>query len=323
MMDQGKAFLRWLVGVVMGIGCTPTVAFGQAASNADNGPGRLGLADDGTYLTVRLGGKLVVRYRYGAEPFKPYVAELRLPDGRNLLRDSPHDHKHHHGLMFAWNVDGVEFWGEAGQVGRQVHRRFRKPETGPKDGLACIAEDLDWIGPDGKKVLLRERRKILIYADAGPADRLITWESEFAGADPKRDVTITGRKYFGLGARFPVPMDKGSRFVTADGETQVKRVDGSESRWCAITGNVAPSKPITLAMLDDPGNPRHPAKWFAMDRAFAYLSATIGLEGNPFVLKAGQRVVLRYGVAVWAKPVKADRVEQTYRAWRKRSGPRR
>ena len=43
---------------------------------------------------------------------KFYIKELFTPGGVQVLRDSPPDHKHHHGLMFAIGVDGVDFWGE-------------------------------------------------------------------------------------------------------------------------------------------------------------------------------------------------------------------
>jgi hypothetical protein len=317
MIDKCSPSMRSFVLHLMGVAFLPLVAFGQAPATPSGGGAGLSVADDGTSLTVRHHQAVVIRYRYGAKLFKPYVAELRLPDGRNLLRDSPADHIHHHALMFAWNVDGVEFWGEAGQVGRQVHRAFKGLKPGATSDRAVIVESLDWVGPDGKTVLLREHRTITTYADSTPADRLIAWQSDLVGADPKRDVTITGRSYLGLGARFRVPMDRGARFATAKGQTDVKRVNGSKARWCAITGNVEPDKPITFAMLDDPKNPRHPAKWFAMNKPFAYLSATIGLEGKPFVLKAGQHLVVRYGVAAWARPAGPERVEHAYRAWRK------
>ncbi len=310
-------------GVLTGVASLILVVLSPTPARAEGDAARLCAKDDGTRVTVRLADQVVVRYRYGGKLFKPYVDELRLPDGRNLLRDAPPDHLHHHGLMFAWNVDKVEFWGEAGAVGRQLHEGFAKPVTDARDGSLTLSERLRWVAPDGKTPLLFERRTVRAHRDSGPADRLVTWVSEFAGPDPKRDVTITGRNYLGLGLRFPVPMDRGSSFMTADGKTEVARVNGSQSRWCAITGNVAPNRPITLAVLDDPRNPRAPAKWFAMDRAFAYISATIGLADNPFVLKAGQRVVLRYGVAAWSKPVEAAQVEQTYQAWQKLVGARR
>ncbi len=43
---------------------------------------------------------------------KPYVDQLLSPAGVQVLRDSPSDHKHHHGLMYALEVDKVNFWEE-------------------------------------------------------------------------------------------------------------------------------------------------------------------------------------------------------------------
>src|SRR5512142_2416250 len=64
-------------------------------------------------------GAAVMEYRRSPVPFKPYVAALRTPAGVNVLRDNVEDHPHHHGLMFAWRVDGVEFWGETKDSGLQ------------------------------------------------------------------------------------------------------------------------------------------------------------------------------------------------------------
>jgi hypothetical protein len=314
---------RWgrTAGSLLGVACGILMAAPRAA--AGEADGQFQIKTDDKNVSILLDGKPVLRYRFADKPIKPYVSELYLPDGLNIVRDSPPDHKHHHGLMFAWNVDGVEFWGEDGKFGRQLTTHLETHTTNRHGQAAVISQNLDWVAPDGETVLLREKRTIEVYARSGPADRLLTWTSEFAGPNPQRDVTITGRTYLGLGVRFPVPMDRGARFMTSFGQTDVARVNGCQAPWCAITGNAAPGRLITFAMFDDPRNPRAPSKWFAMNQPFAYISATIGLEGAPFVIKAGQKTTLRYGVAAWSSPVDAERVAQTYRAWEKLCGARR
>ena len=76
--------------------------------------------------SVSIGACVVAsaEYRYGDVPFKPYVKELFTMGGLNVLLDAPHDHLHHHGLMFAVAVDGVNFWEESPRAGRQKHVRF-------------------------------------------------------------------------------------------------------------------------------------------------------------------------------------------------------
>ena len=48
------------------------------------------------------------------------IEKLLTPRGINVLVDSPAGHVHHHGIMYAMDVDGVTFWTEAGKFGRQL-----------------------------------------------------------------------------------------------------------------------------------------------------------------------------------------------------------
>ncbi|MBI4579868.1 MAG: PmoA family protein, partial [Planctomycetes bacterium] len=82
---------------------------------------QLPTSDDGKRVTVKIGTDAVMVYRHG-DAIKPYVEQLLTPSGVNVLRDSPSDHKHHHGIMFAVAVDGVNFWEEREPFGRQISR---------------------------------------------------------------------------------------------------------------------------------------------------------------------------------------------------------
>ena len=76
-------------------------------------PTALRVVEGPATATIRAGDRTVLEYRTKASPMKPYIRELFTPGGVQILRDSPADHKHHHGLMFALGVDGVDFWEEA------------------------------------------------------------------------------------------------------------------------------------------------------------------------------------------------------------------
>ena len=73
------------------------------------------IAQDTSVVSVFDGGRLVFRYRYADVPYKPYADLLFSPAGVQVLRDSPMDHKHHHGLMYALSVDNINFWEESGR----------------------------------------------------------------------------------------------------------------------------------------------------------------------------------------------------------------
>jgi len=93
-------------------------------------------------VTVSLAGRPAAEYRFAETPYKPYVKQLYSPSGVHVLRDAPRDHLHHHALMFAVAVDGVDFWAETPVCGKQVHASFgpmksraktaARPPSGPK-----------------------------------------------------------------------------------------------------------------------------------------------------------------------------------------------
>lgn len=263
---------------------------------------------------VAYGGKQMMLYRFGDVPFKPYVQQLRSPAGVQVLRDAPSDHLHHHALMFAIGVDGVDFWAETPGCGKQVVRsNSLAVDNRVHLSLGRLVQKVDWMGPNGK--LLEEERSIETYPLSKAT--MLNWRSKLTRPEGMEPAKLTGSHYFGLGARFAETMDKGSRFHYADGQAgPVVRGDErlTPGKWCAVLGQVD-GKPVTIAMFDGAGNPR-PAAWFTMGEPFAYLSATMRLHEQPMELKAGETMELFYGVAVWDGTVGAGEIENVYRQWK-------
>jgi len=270
-------------------------------------------------LSIGDGADVLMRYRYQDVPFKPCVQQLFTPDGINILRDSPSDHKHHHALMFAIAVDGLNFWEEQKEPGRQVHRSFtdtRVEEAG--DLLRTeFTEQLDWVNPRSGELLIKESRTISVCRPEDLDATILSWKSRLSLPAGKQSATLTGSHYFGLGMRFLESMDEGGQFHNAAGQAG-EIVRGEErlirANWCALTAN-ADGKLVTIAMFGHPGNERHPTYWFTMAKPFAYLSATLNLHREPLELNSEKPLVLRYGVAVWDGQVEADIVEQAYQWW--------
>lgn len=282
-------------------------------------------------LAVESGQRPVLTYRSVAVPFKPYVRSLCTPQGVNVLRDAPHDHLHHHGLMYALTIDDVNFWEEAKTSGQQVPQKTDDvyaamksaaerfvPRTGWQ-GLA-MEQMLDWRKPAGQATLMLERRRLEVYTGSGLDATLITWQSTLSTPPGVESTEITGRHYFGLGMRFVESMDKGGQFFNADGGTGVQGTNDIRSRWCAYTAiakeqpEAADGHPVTVAIFDHPSNPRHPATWFTMTE-FAYMSATPDVHHQPLTLQARQPMRWRFGVALWDGHMQADRIEALYQQW--------
>jgi hypothetical protein len=269
-------------------------------------------------VTVSAGDKLVLEYLFGGVSFKPYARQALSPGGVNVARDQVADHIHHHGLMYAIKVDGVNFWEETPACGKEIHKGFSGVKTESRDGVssATCTEQLEWAAADGK-ALMQETRQLTVYRAADIPASLLTWKATLAPAEGKPEIKLGGNHYHGLGIRFLKSMDKGGEHFTPEGKVNGEVVRGDElltkGTWCAYAAEVD-GKPVTAVMFDHPGNPRK-ALWFSMTQPFAYLSATMNLHREPLPVKAGEPVVLRYGVAVYDGKVKADEIDKLYQRW--------
>lgn len=294
-------------------------AFAIAMPERAVGQERLRVITEVNVVSVCSGERVLMSYRYADVPFKGYMQQLFTPGGVNVLRDAPADHLHHHALMFAVAVDGVNFWEEQQAPGRQEHRTFAGMVVDRCVGgtFGGFAERINWVGPHGKGLLLQEIRAIEVRRLSELAVTLLTWTSRFevpAGYDAKESVTLTGSPYFGLGMRFLQSMDTGGKFFNSDGKTGVQETNDKQAMWCAYSAD-ANGKPVTLAMFDHPNNERHPATWFTMDNPFAYLSATLNLHKEPLKIVSGKPLWVRYGVALWDGQVQPEQIDKLYNQW--------
>jgi hypothetical protein len=303
-------------------GCRPAMALAllltAAVAPAGAADRTVGAAVDGKQVVISVDHRALMLYRFGDVPFKPYVLEIRSPGGANVLREAPADHKHHHGLMFAVAVDGVDFWGELPTCGSQIAHAPPEVKTASHDGLsrATLSQALDWLGPD-KTLLACEKRTIEVCAGGDLGATLLTWRVRLAPPPGKESIELSGHHYFGLGMRMAESMDKVGRFFNSTGQ-EGEIVRGKErlqnAAWCAYTAPVD-GKPLTVALFDDPGNPRHPARMFTMPENFAYQSATLNLWKEPLVVPAAAPLQLCYGVAVVDGAAEPQQVQKLYQQW--------
>jgi Family of unknown function (DUF6807) len=293
---------------------------GAALAGAPAAGQELRILPDGDTVAVRQGEQVVLRYRFRGSGRKPHVLELSAPGGANVLRDAPADHPHHHGLMFACRANGVNFWEEPAGSGRQAHAGWVAlcvaPAAGGAPERAVLHERLHWQGADGRTLLAEER--LLSLPASGPHEpRVLTWRTTLTAPAGGGPVTLSGAAYHGLGARFLAGMDRGGAFLGAAGGRGVSGTAGRHAAWCAYTAEPRPGKPVTVAVFDAPNNPRHPTRWYTMDRPFAYLSASLGFDTTPRELAAGERLTLHWGVALFDGAADARALDVAYRRWRR------
>lgn len=304
-------------GLLVAAACTQPADMQADAGEAPLGP--LSVKKTADYLVVFDGPSPLLQYRYDGIRYKPYVKELFTPSGVQILRDAPADHLHHRGLMFAIAAEGVSFWTEREDCGRQVQRAVGESQVTTADGVsrAVLTQELDWIVPTSDRPALTEHREIDVYKSKDLPATLVTWRTQLTPASGRESVELTGSHYYGLGMRFLQSLDKVGRFVNSAG-TEGEVVRGQErltpASWSAY---VVPDDrlPVTAAVFDHPKNARHPAVMFTMPEHFAYQSATLNLWREPMTLKAGQPLTLVYGVALWDGEIDAAAIEQVYQRW--------
>ena len=78
-----------LAGMLTVLVCTVSSAHADGIAVEEDQHGEASVTND---------GRLLLKVRTQPSPMKLYVSQLFTPQGTQVLRDSPHDHVHHHAL---------------------------------------------------------------------------------------------------------------------------------------------------------------------------------------------------------------------------------
>ena len=183
------------------------------------------------------GDRPVFEYKTEGVTYKPYVSKLWTPAGINVLRDSPHDHVHHHAMMFALEVDGADFWAEEPHPQIRPGSQLTRSASALADAGASagIQSRLDWMNYQ-KESLVTEQRTVTARSLTGEAT-VLTWKSVLSVAGDKPSRKLGGHHYYGLGIRFVQSMDRDGRFLYSTGSAgDIIRGDerNTECQWCAV-----------------------------------------------------------------------------------------
>jgi hypothetical protein len=143
----------------------------------------LKLQVDPSYVCITRDDRPLLKYRYGDGPPKPYVLELYSPAGVQILRDSPVDHVHHRGLMYGIFVNGIDFWSEQPNHGKQGSLE-RKGSVRELAGGAAARTAIA-VMPHGRTGLAARNAAIetgRLYQKSVPWLRASQWLGEESGA---------------------------------------------------------------------------------------------------------------------------------------------
>lgn len=240
---------------------------------------------------------------------KPILWPIIGPTGKPMTRSFPMargerekmDHPHQRSFWFTHgNVNGVDFWLESKtRGGQQIHREFRRVESGPVGAISAV---VDWIAPDGKKVLEDERT--YTFRTDGQS-RIIDFDITLTASEGEVKFGDTKEGSFGL--RVPTVLDvdskQGGRIINSEGQIDAAAW-GKPAAWVDYHGPID-GQVVGLAILNHPSSFRFPTTWHV--RTYGLFAANpFGLhdftgdnaQDGSHTLAAGEKMTLRYRVVL-------------------------
>src|SRR2546427_9073680 len=303
-------------------------------------------------VAVSIDGKLFTSYIWPTTLKIPVLYPLRTANGTVVTRSFPleqrpgeHvDHPHHAGLWFNYeSVNGIDFWNNSDAIkpekspkmGTILHRAIGSAKSGSEQGELDV--ETDWLTYD-KKVLLKEHTHFVFRG--GPGFRSVERITTLRALDEK--VSFPDEKDGLLGLRviraLEIPSGKPEVYTDASGRaTTVAMLDntgvngtyltsegkkgdaawGTRGRWCNLSGLVG-AEPVTITILDHPGNPGFPTYWHA--RGYGLFAANplgqkIFSEGKQelnFSLARNSSVTFRYRILISSAIATPEATEAAY-----------
>lgn len=267
---------------------------------------------DDSRVDVAIDGKPFTTFFAGPGVNKPYLHPLRAADGKIITRHFPmemvegetRDHPHHRGLWFGHgDVNGFNFWeNEASYTttnrGTMDLDKIVNTTSGKDEGV--IDAVFTWKDSAGKP-LLTETRKMIFYSK--PNERVMDFDIVLKAID-KATFGDTKEGTFAIRLADTMAEKKGGLMTNAEGASGMKNVWGKPSNWVDYVGTVDGEK-LGIAILDNPGNPKHPTFWHARD--YGLFAANIFGEHDFFNDKArngavtiepGKELRFRYRVII-------------------------
>ena len=231
-------------------------------------------------VDVTIDGKPFTSYLWPSTQKKPVLYPLLSAHGTAVSRGYPleprkgerTDHPHHAGLWFNHgDVNGFDFWNNSDDItGERVarmgtihHRRIVEATGGNDRGE--LAVETEWIDGAGTPIIREQTRFVFRgSSDMRSIDRITTLTAIAA------KVLFRDNKEGTLGIRVARELEQpdSKAEATVSGlyvSSAGKRGDavwGTRGPWTLLGGRIG-AEPITLAILDHPGNPGYPTHWHA------------------------------------------------------------
>ena len=226
-------------------------------------------------LVMGLEGKPVLTYRYkmhyppkGADSVfrkSGYIHPLLAPNGDTLTRINPPDHFHHYGIWGPWThtqIDSnrVDFWNLGEGLGTVLFKEFKESDSGPDFvEFNAAQEHIDLVTKNEPQVALNENLQVRLW-DLGRPDRYMFDYTSTFNTPLEKGILFEAYRYGGgIGMRFTERWNKDNcKVLTSEGKDRAL-ADGTEARWCMVSGVSADGKGKEgILFMSHPENRAHP-----------------------------------------------------------------
>ena len=291
-------------------------------------------------VDVKIDGRPFAVYNYDSKHaalYRPFFHPVMGPNEHPITQNgefpgSLRGHYWHRALFVAHQkVNNMSFWEEVEDsmdCGRIIHLQFDELFSGEE---GRFAEQLAWRDRAGGDVLHETRAvrvphspanrrfidiKIRLRA-AREAVHFLKTPYNLLACRVRDSMCLLSEKKsyterFGSLVDFS-PLNEGGRITNSEGNQDVA-CRGARARWCDFSGPLGDGSWGGIAILDHPGNPRHPTAWHNWNNMTITASFTFH---EPFLLAKGKELRLAYRVVVHSGDARSADIEEAWKSFSK------
>lgn len=252
-----------------------------------------GLSFEG--LRLQRGDETVWELHFDAPEGKPFIAPMRLPDGRDATLLRPKDHVWHLGIWFSWKyLNGVNYWEPSS--GKTI---VRNVVSSVENDSAKVEIQIDYVDQNKPEtVVLREERTIVFSKPDAKGAYSIEFFHRFVAQN--QDVVLDrtpphphGGGYAGLALRLS-PIFGTFETHCANGEIEMRTIREKPADWIEYC---EPETGTGLRLTILKGTPE--TRFYAQKTPSYCLINPCPVMTEPRTIKVGEPLELAYRLDVF------------------------
>ena len=282
--------------------------------------------DKASQLTVRVDGRDVIVYQYGAKYALPHYWPLRSPSGKLLTVQHPDPYPHHRSLWIADRihaagappVDFYHCWKNYREPGVPEsgfrhfirHQEFGALKSG--DDTVIVEAKLRWIVNDTRPVLDESRALRVVALGNGECRLDLTWELKASYGDVQfmSDKVHYAWPFIRMHPQFSG--EQGGTISSDQGHEGQAGTNGKVAKWVDYS-NAVEGATEGLAVFTPPdGVPR---TWLTREYGTFGLRRLDKFSGTQFTLKSSESLHGRVGILIHRGDAVSGRVAQRYQQY--------